>query len=113
MRYRLHPPLRALGMHRKSHARAVVPACVPPGCTAMRRVPGRRSTRSATPKVRHAERSLARDYRALVDQVLAQRHNVQLRAVSIAQLPDIVRGYEQIKLASIERFHAEANRLLA
>jgi indolepyruvate ferredoxin oxidoreductase len=34
-------------------------------------------------------------------------------AIEIAELPELVRGYEAIKLAGVERFRARANELLA
>jgi indolepyruvate ferredoxin oxidoreductase len=33
--------------------------------------------------------------------------------VHLAQLPDVVRGYEHIKMANVERFRSEAAQLLA
>ncbi len=35
------------------------------------------------------------------------------RAVELAELPELVRGYEQIKLAGVERFRARAEELRA
>ena len=32
-------------------------------------------------------------------------------AVELAALPDLVRGYEDIKLANVERYHSEMARL--
>jgi indolepyruvate ferredoxin oxidoreductase len=33
-------------------------------------------------------------------------------ALAVAELPDMVRGYEDIKLANVERFRARAAELL-
>jgi indolepyruvate ferredoxin oxidoreductase len=59
------------------------------------------------------ERALIGEYRGLVEQALAglspATHD---RAVAIARLPDLVRGYESIKLRNVARFRDEARRLL-
>ncbi|WP_375546128.1 DUF6537 domain-containing protein, partial [Dietzia cinnamea] len=34
-------------------------------------------------------------------------------AVALAELPDIVRGYEEVKLANVERYREEMARLRA
>ena len=83
VRYRLHPPiLRALGMHRKV---AVGGRFRPAfrGLRAMRRVRGTPFDPFGYTKVRRAERSLARDYRALVDQVLARSTPRTVRACGL------------------------------
>ncbi len=62
--------------------------------------------------VRRAERALISEYRGLVEAALAglspESHD---RAVEIAGLPDEIRGYEDIKLASIARFRERAKAL--
>ena len=64
-------------------------------------------------KVRRVERALIGEYRALVERSVAElTPETQPTVVKIAALPDIVRGYEDIKLRNVERFHSEARRLL-
>jgi indolepyruvate ferredoxin oxidoreductase len=61
-------------------------------------------------KHRRMERSLIAWYRGLISQVLENNHP---RALEIASLPDQIRGYEQIKEASIAQAKKRAAELLA
>ena len=112
MSYRLHPPvLRAWGMSRKLTLgpwfRPVFGALV-----AMRRLRGGRWDLFGYAQVRRVERALVREYRQVVDELIGSltpdRHRV---AVQIAELPDQVRGYEQIKLASVRIYRARLAEL--
>jgi indolepyruvate ferredoxin oxidoreductase len=59
------------------------------------------------------ERSLPGEYLALVDRALERLSpDTQATAIEIAELPELVRGYEAIKLAGVERFRIRANELL-
>jgi len=61
-------------------------------------------------RVRRVERALIGEYRRLVEQTLGSLGpTTYARAVQLAELPDMIRGYEQIKLRSIERFRAAAS----
>ena len=63
--------------------------------------------------MRRVERALIGEYRELVDaraRGAAARDARDGRARSPA-LPDMVRGYEDIKLRNVERYRAEAERL--
>jgi hypothetical protein len=55
--------------------------------------------------VRKVERELLRHYRvtlhALVSGLTAQTYD---RAVEFAELPDLVRGYEDVKLRNVDRY---------
>ncbi len=63
-------------------------------------------------EVRRVERALIGQYRRLVEAVLAGLSpDSYERAVNVAQLPDLVRGYEGIKLRSVQRFWSEAEAL--
>jgi indolepyruvate ferredoxin oxidoreductase len=110
--WRLHPPLlRAMGMQRKVELgerfetgfRAL---------TRMRRLRGTRLDPFGYTRVRKVERELISEYRALLDHILAQltadNHDV---AVELARLPDLIRGYEEIKLAGVHRYHAAEREL--
>jgi indolepyruvate ferredoxin oxidoreductase len=108
----LHPPvLRALGLRRKlAFGRWADPALRL--LVALRRVRGTPLDLFGLAHVRRVERALPGEYVALVDRALEQlepsNHEVVAR---IAALPDLIRGYEAIKLAGVERFRDEAARL--
>jgi indolepyruvate ferredoxin oxidoreductase len=112
--YRLHPPLlRALGMKRKislgGWARPVFALL-----RAMRRLRGTRFDPFGYTAVRRAERALIPEYREAVWSALSTAgpgdHAV---AAELAALPDMIRGYEHIKLASVARYRERQAELLA
>ncbi len=111
--FHLHPPiLRALGMQRKLRlGRWFVPAL-----RLLRRVRGLRGTPFdpfARTHVRRVERALPGEYRAFVDAALGRLSADTLAlAVEVAELPELVRGYEEIKLAGVERFRSRGAELL-
>jgi indolepyruvate ferredoxin oxidoreductase len=54
------------------------------------------------------------EYRALVARAVERLDAGSVGVVTeIAELPDLVRGYEQIKLAGVERMRARAGELSA
>lgn len=113
-RWRVHPPLlRALGMRRKISlgpwARPLFRLL-----RTGRRLRGTPFDPFGMTGVRRVERRLITDYRETVDTVLASldTENHAL-AVEIAALPDMVRGYETIKLESVARYEASSTALLA
>ena len=65
-------------------------------------------------EVRRVERALPGEYRAMVETALArlspETHDL---AVKIGELPDEVRGYEDVKLENVKRFRETARQLLA
>jgi indolepyruvate ferredoxin oxidoreductase len=66
----------------------------------------------ARTRVRGVERALPADYMALVELALARLEDSTLGiALEIASLPELVRGYEEIKLAGVERFRARGAEL--
>jgi indolepyruvate ferredoxin oxidoreductase len=103
--YHLHPPmLRALGMKKKLE----VGSWIRPAfrvLRAMRRVRGTALDVFGYAKLRRIERALPGEYAAAVDSSLA-RLTVATKddALVVANAADLVRGYEHIKLANIERF---------
>jgi indolepyruvate ferredoxin oxidoreductase len=110
----LHPPLlRAVGMQRKLR---VGPWARP----ALRALHGARRLRG-TPldpfgrtEVRRVERGLVAEYTALVDEALEHlREDNAAQVAEVAALADVVRGYEQLKLRSVERFRSRGRELLA
>ena len=78
----------------------------------MRRLRGTRLDPFGSARVRRAERDLLRQYEELLGEVLDHlspiTHEV---AIALAELPDVVRGYEGVKLASIARFQTSAAEL--
>jgi indolepyruvate ferredoxin oxidoreductase len=111
--WNLHPPLlRALGLERKLK----LGPWFAPAFKVLRAMKGLRGTaldpfgRAA---VRRVERALIDEYRGLIETVLtrlgAANHDT---AVAIGELPDLIRGYETIKLESVERFRVAARDLL-
>jgi len=112
--YRLHPPvLRALGL---KHKVALGPWFRPAFATlvAMRRVRGTWLDPFGRTEVRRTERALITEYREVVDQLLAglTEGNHEL-ATQIAGLPDMVRGYEEIKLANVRAYREKLAELRA
>ncbi|MET8747051.1 indolepyruvate ferredoxin oxidoreductase family protein [Streptomyces sp. NPDC004728] len=111
--YRLHPPvLRALGMTRKIE---LGPWFKPAfqALAAMRRLRGTRLDPFGAARVRRTERALVVEYEATITEVCRNldegSHGL---AIEIASLPDTVRGYEEIKMASVARYRARSAELV-
>ena len=108
----LQPPLlRALGLKRKLRLSGWALGALR-ALYAMRGLRGTWADPFGKTKVRRAERALIGEYRTLVSEALESlTPETKARATQIAELPDLVRGYEEIKLRGIEAFRAEARRL--
>ncbi|MBI4608871.1 MAG: indolepyruvate ferredoxin oxidoreductase family protein, partial [Candidatus Rokubacteria bacterium] len=112
VQYHLHPPvLRALGWKKKitlgKWFDAVFRLLV-----SLRRLRGTALDPFGYAKVRRVERALIGQYRNLIDGALASLSpEAYERAVKLATLPDLIRGYEQIKLRNVERFWQEVHAL--
>jgi indolepyruvate ferredoxin oxidoreductase len=110
--YNLHPPLlRALGLKNKLK--------LGPWFGSVFGVLARMKVLRGTPldpfgfaAVRRVERQLPGEYRSLVEKALVglspESHE---RAVKLAGLPDVIRGYEEIKLRNVQRFRDEVRAL--
>jgi indolepyruvate ferredoxin oxidoreductase len=112
LRYHLHPPLlRALGWKRK----IAVGQWVEPlfrALVRLRRLRGTAFDPFGYARMRRVERALIDEYGTMIDTVLADLSPDSYdRAVRVARLPDLVRGYESIKQRNVERFRAEARAL--
>ena len=112
--YRLHPPvLRALGL---KHKVSLGPWFRPAFATlvAMRRLRGTPLDPFGYTEVRRTERALITEYRQVIEELLAGltdgNHGL---AVEIAALPDMIRGYEHIKLATVRAYHEKLAELRA
>nr|WP_051115008.1 indolepyruvate ferredoxin oxidoreductase family protein [Actinokineospora enzanensis] len=110
--YQLHPPmLRAMGMRRKlTLKRTARPAFAV--LYAMRRLRGTAIDPFGHARLRKLERALVTEYEALVETLVANLDRYDV-AVHIAGLPDLVRGYEDIKTAAIEDYRARLADLLS
>ncbi|MBI2157948.1 MAG: indolepyruvate ferredoxin oxidoreductase family protein [Candidatus Rokubacteria bacterium] len=111
VRYQLHPPiLRALGLKRK----LAVGRWFDPVfrlLVGLRRLRGTALDPFGWASVRRVERALVGEYRALIEAALAGLSpDTYERAVRLAELPDLIRGYEGVKLASVERFRREVEK---
>ncbi|MFD5855669.1 indolepyruvate ferredoxin oxidoreductase family protein [Streptomyces chartreusis] len=110
--WNLQPPvLRALGMRRKIR----LGGWFRPGFTAlygMRRLRGTALDPFGRAHVRKVERALLDDYAERVTHLLAgltpANHAV---AVQIASLPDMIRGFEEVKLRNVEAYRARLREL--
>ncbi len=109
----LHPPLlRAMGLRRKLSFGAWFTPNLR-GLRAGRRLRGTALDPFGRAEVRRVERALVDDYLGLVGDGLTRlAPHTHGTLVELAALPDVVRGYEDIKLESVERFREQA-RLLA
>ncbi len=110
--YRLHPPvLRALGMERK----LTLGPWFRPGFRLLRAgkiVRGTRFDPFGYTQVRRVERELIEEYTGTIEDLLPQLSTeTYQRAVEIARLPDLVRGYENIKLANVALYRARVKEL--
>jgi indolepyruvate ferredoxin oxidoreductase len=111
--WKLHPPLlRALGLKRKI---TLGPWFTPAYRVlyAMRRLRGTPFDPFGYARVRRVERQLIHEYRGIVRTLSANLTADNLAmAVEIAQLPDMIRGYEHIKLANVEKYRARVAELI-
>ena len=110
--YNLHPPLlRALGVKQKIK--------LGPWFGTVFGVLARMKMLRGTPldpfgyaAVRRVERQLPGEYRSLIEKVLAGLSPESYeRAVKLAELPDVIRGYEDIKLRNVQQFRDEVRAL--
>jgi indolepyruvate ferredoxin oxidoreductase len=109
--YRLHPPiLRALGMRSKislgSWIRPVFAVLY-----AARRLRGTPLNVFGYSQIRRTERALIDEYRGSLETLLPylSPHN-HAHAVVIAELPDMVRGYEEVKIANVSAYRDNSMR---
>ncbi|TCC25378.1 indolepyruvate ferredoxin oxidoreductase family protein [Kribbella speibonae] len=105
MSFKLHPPvLRALGRKKKisfgpkSHGTLRVLA-------RLKSLRGTRADLFGYAHLRKLERTLRDHYRALMTDLAAELDLASYeRAVQLAELPDLVRGYESVKLRNVDRY---------
>jgi indolepyruvate ferredoxin oxidoreductase len=110
--YKLHPPmLRTMGRKKKI-------GLGPRSHVALRllakgkRLRGTRFDPFGYARVRRVERSLLAEYEHIVATLAAELDAANYdRALEVAALSDMVRGYEDIKLASVDAYHARLTEL--
>ncbi|MEU7785639.1 indolepyruvate ferredoxin oxidoreductase family protein [Amycolatopsis sp. NPDC049159] len=110
--YRLHPPvLRALGMKRKI---SLGPWFRPAFrlLHALRKLRGTRLDPFGRAEVRRVERELVEDYRGTMLRAFDAGAADRARVLALAELPDLVRGYEDVKLANVARYREKQAELL-
>ena len=113
VRIHLHPPaLRALGLQRKL---ALGPWVMPilRALRGMRRLRGTPLDPFGRTHVRREERAVIREYEEAMARLLPGLSAATIdHAVAVAELPDEVRGYEEIKLRAIARFRSDLAALM-
>jgi indolepyruvate ferredoxin oxidoreductase len=112
-RIMLHPPvLKALGLRRKIH---LGPATEPAlrVLRGLRRVRGTALDPFGRTETRRVERALPTEYRALVHDALDHLTPAnKATALEIVELPDLVRGYEEVKAAAVASYRQRSGALL-
>jgi indolepyruvate ferredoxin oxidoreductase len=109
----LHPPLlRALGWKNKiafgAWALPILRLIY-----AMRRLRGSRVDIFGRSHIRRVERALPSEYHQLMHEAVARLSPVTLPLIlELAQSPDMIRGYEHIKIRSVDRFRSHVTGLL-
>ena len=112
VRYHLQPPLlKALGLRRKIAVGRSFDL-VYRGLRQLRFLRGTRFDPFGYDRVRRVERELIARYRRLVFAALEDLSGEKYgRAVKLAALPDMIRGYDEVKLRNVARFWAAARGL--
>jgi len=111
--WKLHPPmLKALGMRRKISLGAwFLPVFVV--LRWLRWLRGTPFDVFGYARVRRTERRLVADYLRAVDVLLDRLGpDTHAAAVRIAELPDLVRGYEDVKMANVAAYEEQLHALL-
>ncbi|MBE7195484.1 MAG: 2-oxoacid:acceptor oxidoreductase family protein, partial [Gordonia polyisoprenivorans] len=110
---RLHPPaLRAMGMRRKIALGPTAQKALH-GMARFKRLRGTALDPFGRTEIRRTERELVDEYRALLASVTAAFADGRLggdaltAAAALLALPDMVRGYEDIKMANVARYREE------
>jgi indolepyruvate ferredoxin oxidoreductase len=110
--FNLHPPLlRAMGLKRKLE----LGGWFTPSFRALRRMRRLRGTKLdpfGHAAVRRVERELIREYDEMIGEALARlTPDNHATALELLELPDVIRGYEEIKLRNVALFRKRAQPL--
>ena len=111
--FNLQPPaLKALGLKGKIGVPGRLGRALFRGLVPLRRLRHTALDPFGRDEVRKAERALIAEYDGLLseiaDQVDERNYDV---AVELASLPDLVRGYDEVKLRNVERYRSELEAL--
>jgi indolepyruvate ferredoxin oxidoreductase len=110
--FNLHPPLlRAMGLKRKLELGSwFVPSFR--ALYRMRRLRGTKLDPFGRAHVRRVERELIGEYEEIVAEALARlTPDSHATALELLELPDVIRGYEEIKLRNVALFRKRAEPL--
>ena len=112
LRYHLHPPiLRALGWKKKLRLGQWFSG-VFRLLAALKGLRGGAFDPFGRAEVRRVERQLPGEYRTLIEKALVGLSPESYeRAVKLANLPDVIRGYEDVKLGNVQRFRDQVRAL--
>ncbi|MEM9563929.1 MAG: indolepyruvate ferredoxin oxidoreductase family protein, partial [Actinomycetota bacterium] len=112
--YKLHPPtMRRMGYESKIGMRRSGEFAFST-LVRMKRLRGTFFDPFGRSKHRRLERELIGDYEGLLDRAMASLDQTSYgRVVELAELPDVIRGYEDIKEANVAEFRSRAQQLLA
>ena len=112
LQYNLHPPLlRAMGMKTKLKLGTWFDPAFKM-LYALRGLRGGALDIFGRAEVRRVERALIDEYRGLIEKALAGLSFESYdRAVKLAALPDLIRGYEEIKLRNVAKFREHVKAL--
>ena len=111
--FMLHPPLlKSLGLHRKIKIPGKLGIAMFKALAPMKRLRHTPFDPFGHDHVRVVERELVREYEELLDEIVNRlspgNHTV---AVDLAGLPDMVRGYDEIKLRNVDLYREQISRL--
>ncbi|MFI5436576.1 indolepyruvate ferredoxin oxidoreductase family protein [Rhodococcus baikonurensis] len=110
----LHPPiLRAMGLKNKIRLRSWWAKPTLRALYSMRSLRGTRLDLFGYDDVRREERRLIEDYLDAMSAAMASLSPTTRELIlELAELPDVVRGYENIKLTSLEKYRARRTEIL-
>ena len=112
VRYHLHPPIfKAFGLKGKIRFGRWFELVYRALC-GLRGLRGTPFDIFGYDKVRRVERDLIVQYRRLISEAIEELSSENYsQAVKLAQLPDIIRGFDEVKLGNVERFRQELRAL--
>ena len=110
----LPPVLKTIGLKRKVGLSRPVARVAFGALAPMKRLRNTRFDPFGRDHVRVVERALIAEYDALLDEII-QRLSVENHAVAVelAALPDLVRGYDEVKMRNVDRYREQVTRLRA
>jgi indolepyruvate ferredoxin oxidoreductase len=109
--WNLHPPmLRSMGMKHKMKFRPWT-APMLSSLRGMKRLRGTALDPFGKAEVRRTERELISEYEALIAETSAMLATDPEKAIHMAGLADMIRGFETVKMRNVEQYHKELTAL--